>query len=378
MYFLFLRALKLYSTAFLEALRFANNNPLGLQRILFLCFIFPPFFLLQILHQIGLILDTIFFPNFKNQAREPSLFIIGIPRSGTTFIHRQLSKRLNCTTFSTWEALFAPSILEKYIIGILAQIDQLFGKIFSRSLNFFIKVLGGNFHKIHSVLLEEPEEDYLTLLPVASCFILLFAFPNSKELKNLISIDSFTQKEQHALLNYYQSIILRHRYFHKSSELFLSKNAAFSTWLPQLKKTFPKAKFILSIREPQTAISSQLSALKSARNTFGTDPRGTETQAIILAAFKAAYKSIYDFSRRSQAGSFALINQAQLRETPDEILNKALNSIGIEVSKKPLSVSKASKSSSHKHQTFTLEKSQIDPSIFEYYELILESFINNE
>ena len=100
--------------------------------------------------------------------------------------------------------------------------------------------------------------------------------------------------------------------------MFLSKNAAFSTWLPQLKKLFPNAKFILSIREPQTAISSQLSALKSARSLFGTDPSGTETQSIILESFKAAYKSIYNFSKGANSDSYALIHQeALLKSNPE-------------------------------------------------------------
>lgn len=378
MYFLFVRALKLYIVAFFEALRFTKNTPLSLRRVLFLLFLFPLFIVLQIVHQIGLIADTILFPNFKNQSSEPSLFIVGIPRSGTTFIHRQLSKALNCTTFSTWEAVFAPSILEKHCVRFLARTDQCFGRLFSRCLNFFIKVLGGNFHEIHSVLLEEPEEDYLTLLPVGASFILLFAFPNSKELKKLISFEHFSKREQHALLQFYKSVILRHRYFHKSQGLFLSKNAAFSTWLPQLKKTFPNAKYILSVREPHTAISSQLSALQSARNTFGTDPRGSETESIILDSFQAAYKGLYDFSKRSQAGTCALIDQAKLKGAPDAILRKTLDSLGIELALECLSTHQATKASNHKHHAFSIEKSKIDPSIFKYYELLSKTSINDE
>ena len=374
MYFLFFRAFKLYLSALIGAFKFDHTAPLRPIRILFLLFLFPLFILLQIVHAVGLTLDNVLFSGYKNRATNKALFVIGIPRSGTTFIHRRLSKCLDTTTFSTWEAIFAPSICEKYVFKGLAFIDRIFGKIVSQLINWVIKLVGGTFHDIHTVLLEEPEEDYLTLLPVGACFILLFAFPQSKELYKLIAFDKFSKKEQHAILNFYKSIIQRHLYFQKGNPLFLSKNAAFSSWLPYLKKIFPDAKFILSIREPQTAISSQLSALKSARQLFGTDPKGTLSQSIILEAFKHAYKSIYEFTKRNSSNDYALIHQEALLKAPNELLQNGLKTIGIAVPEAFQFTEDSNKASKHQHRAYSIEKAQIDSSIYKHFELLCERF----
>ena len=102
-------------------------------------------------------------------------------------------------------------------------------------------------------------------------------------------------REKTTILKFYRKNIQRHIYHRGADRLFLSKNAAFCTWLPDLKAHFPSAKFILSVRKPETAIPSQLKALNSARKIFGTDPKGILTQSIILDAFKKNYRALVNF-----------------------------------------------------------------------------------
>ncbi len=46
------------------------------------------FFTLYVIKTITLSLDAIFFPGFKNVEIKQPVFIIGHPRSGTTFMHK--------------------------------------------------------------------------------------------------------------------------------------------------------------------------------------------------------------------------------------------------------------------------------------------------
>ena len=51
----------------------------------------PLFVLLQAINGAGLMLDYLLFPDFRRvRVREP-LFVVGVPRSGTTFLHRLLA-----------------------------------------------------------------------------------------------------------------------------------------------------------------------------------------------------------------------------------------------------------------------------------------------
>lgn len=381
MQFLLLRSLKLFLHAYLEACCFNSKKqrPFSLNRVLFLVFIFPAFAVLQLIHCLGFLLDHLLYRKFKQQSCDKALFVIGIPRSGTTYIHRTLSKSMACTTFSTWEAILAPSIFQKKCLRLLSKLDGCLGSPFQKTLNFSIKKIGGNFHDIHSVSMNEPEEDYLTLLPIGACFILLFAFPNSQGLRKLTSLDNFTQEERTAIIGFYKENIQRHLYFHGLDTCFLSKNAAFSTWLPEIKKAFPKAKFLLSIREPKSALSSQLSSLKPARSVFGTDPSGATTQKIILESMEYAFQSIYSFTQNTDPKQRVIIDQQRLLHQPHSTLNEAMELLDLDIqslgtSEEPLPIHTKSK---HQHDNFAVNNDIIAGSVFENYQLILKDSIGS-
>ena len=76
-----------------------------------------------------------------------------------------------------------------------------------------------------------------------------------------------------------------------------------------LDSLFPKAQFILSIRDPKTAINAQLNALKPARNLFGTDPNGTLTKTIIHQSFGKNYASILHFLKTTSKRNASLFSK---------------------------------------------------------------------
>ena len=380
MYTLFYRSLKLYSFAYLGALRFnkKKQTPFSLKRLLFLTILFPLFLALQIIHQLSFVLDDFFFSKYKDHPCDKLLFIIGIPRSGTTFIHRTIATSLTTTTYSTWEAIFAPAICQKKCLGFLNTIDRFIGRPFARALNFIIRLFGDDFHNMHSVTLEAPEEDYLTLLPIGACLIALFAFPNSPELKSLIDFQNMADKEKSAILAFYKKNVQRHLYGKNENQLFLSKNAAFCTWLTELKSLFPEAQFILTIRNPKTSIHAQLNALKPARALFGTDPNGVLTKSIIQESFEKNYTSILNFLKSASTPKYALIQQEELREDSIGILTNAINQLTINLPIESIQLKASSNKTGNKKNTF-VSQDPIDLSILNIYNKIidLDSSINS-
>ena len=77
-------------------------------------------------NHLGLFLDEILFPNWKDEKIVQPLFIVGNARSGTTFLHRLLTQADNnkvFTTIRTWELLFAVSVTWKMLFWLLYKID---------------------------------------------------------------------------------------------------------------------------------------------------------------------------------------------------------------------------------------------------------------
>ena len=137
------------------------------RRWLVMALFWPLFVLLQAINGAGLLLDYLLFPDFRRvRVREP-LFVVGVPRSGTTFLHRLLAG--DCERFTTtalWELIFAPSITQRFFWRGVGRLDALVGAPLSRVFFRLERWVLGGLDDVHQTGLRDPEEDYLALLPV--------------------------------------------------------------------------------------------------------------------------------------------------------------------------------------------------------------------
>ena len=62
------------------------------RRILFLTVFFPIFTIVRLINWIGLKLDDLLARDYQQQEVQQPVFILGNPRSGTTFLHRLMAK----------------------------------------------------------------------------------------------------------------------------------------------------------------------------------------------------------------------------------------------------------------------------------------------
>ncbi len=248
----------------------------ALKRLLIFILVVPLFWILQILHWFGMLMDVFFYPSWKKTKVNSPVFITGIPRSGTTYLQRTLAKDKRFTSAVTWELLFAPSVSEKIFwknIGLhLRPLRAFLGR-----QKFLSKM-----EAIHSLKLDEPEEDFLFLLQLNACFVLIALFPSAKGLWRLSRFDEALPKwERKLIMNYYKVCVQKHLYFQDLVDdgrqyIYLSKNPTFASMTDSLQKTFNSAKFIVCARTPQKTVASQISSLKPAFELFGdaTLPEG--------------------------------------------------------------------------------------------------------
>lgn len=351
-----------------------DGAPLSGRRWLFLLLGYPAFFALQLLHWLGFLCDECFFAAYRKVAVKAPVFIIGIPRSGTTFLHRSLAEdREQFTSVSTWEALLAPSITERKLLGWLQGLDRFVGRPLHRLIKNGLRAASGGLDHIHEVGLSAPEEDYLCLLPAGACFILLLAFPFSPPLRRLGRLDAMPPVAQKRLLDFYKRILQRHLYCHPGKRL-LSKNAAFASWARALQIAFPDAKFLVCIREPAAALSSQLSSLAPARSLFASDPAGTTTIQIFTELYAHGYQSLARFIDSTEVSQAALIEQADMKTAPVEIIARALKQLNLEAAP-DLQALKPAAPSAHRHAPgdFSLDFEAIQHSMHPHYETMLQS-----
>lgn len=306
-----------YAAAFLPGRQ--GGTGLNGRRLLFLLCV-PLFLAVQLLHWLCLALDELLFPRYRRTAVVAPIFITGIPRSGTTYLHRALATDERFSVFTTWEVLLAPSVVQRRCIRAAATLDRWLGAPGHRLLTALTRRLGQGLDDIHPVALSAPEEDYLLLLPAASCFFLLLAFPSDPWLQKLPTPERLPAEQRQRLLAFYHRLLQRHLYAAPSDARLLSKNAAFAGWPPYLLARYPDASIVVCARHPDAALASQLKALTPARAVFGTDPDGRATEALFTALYHDFYLAIDAFVREASVKNVRIVIQEEMRGDSSAIL----------------------------------------------------------
>ena len=243
-------------------LAFTTNRdrliPLTPKRFLLQCLFIPALFLGWLLHALSFLLDDIFFRGYRRIEVKAPVFVVGIPRSGTTFLHRVLTEdREQFTTFQFWELVLAPSIIERKLVRAVARVDAALGGLGRKLLVRFDRWLLGGFRKMHHISLFTPEEDEWLLMHKLASGFLVFAFPFMEKVKHLLYFDELMASEDRKrIMAYYKRCVQRHLYVHGPEKRLLSKNPSFSAKISSIDETFPDAKIVCCVRNPYQAVPS--------------------------------------------------------------------------------------------------------------------------
>ncbi len=255
------------------------------------------FSLLNLLHILGHLTDEVIFSSYKSTAIKKPVFIIGIPRSGTTYLQRLLGHEQKFTTFTAWEAILAPSVTEKYFYQVLAWLARPLNLVFRQIREKLFRQMD----TIHKLGLQEPEEDFLLLLPILGCFLPAFLCPDSSHYWKLGYFDNKVPAwHKKRILNFYRCCLQKHIFFHGSEKRLLSKNPSYTSWSESLLTYFPDAQLIASTRSPQEAVPSQLSAMGPAMKLLGSGLLSENTQHKLIELLYNYYLQLGNIERNKR------------------------------------------------------------------------------
>ena len=292
-----------------------------------------PFFLAWLVIQwLGLLLDEILFRGYRRvEIREP-LFVIGPPRTGTTHLHHVLAADPGTTTFRTWECLFGLSVTTRYIGLGMSRLHRAVGAPFQKLGNWLGSTLFKRMEDIHPIRLDEPEEDFLALLPVLACFLIVIPLPTARWLWSVSRFDTdLGRREQQALLCYYRRAIQKHLYVFGRDRRFLSKNASFAGMVGGLLAEFPDARIIATVRDPIAVVPSQLSSLRPALELCGFASIPVRLRDDLIALLAYYYVNLKTKAAK-YPGRIAFIDNSELRYELEDSIRRAFGEIAAEPS----------------------------------------------
>ena len=292
----------------------------------------PFFCLLQLLHWLGFALDEIFFRGWRSVEVPQPLFVLGPPRSGTTHLHHVLALDERTTTFRTWECLFGLSVTGRVLLLGLGRLDRFFGRPFGRTGAWLGRRLLGGMNDVHPFALDAPEEDFLALMPVMQCFILVVTFPRAEWLWRTARLDETGgRREREALMGFYKACVQKHMYVFGRDRRFLSKNASFSGMAESLLQTFPDARILTTTRDPKKTVPSQLSSIEPGLGAvgFGRIPEDLRERLIDQLLF---YYRHLEKLAGERPDRIAIIDNDALRNELEHVVTAAFDTLGLQMS----------------------------------------------
>lgn len=215
-------------------------------------------------------LDRVFFPGFRDIEVRGSLFIVGLPRSGTSFLLESLGGDTDTfTSFQLWEMIFAPSIVQKKAWLEIQRLDQQFEGIGRRIVQRIEQLFFGRMEGVHSLRFNSLEEDEFLFVYLFRSIYLAYLFPELDAEHGLLEVDG---EGREAALRFYKACVQRHLYVFdpEGQKIFLSKNPGSLTRLGALQSTFKEGRFIHLSRPVEQVAPSTLS-LNSYLLSFFTE-----------------------------------------------------------------------------------------------------------
>jgi hypothetical protein len=310
-----------------------QKTQLTLRRVGVLLLLFPLFIIFKVLQVIGFAIDDLFYKDYQQQELSPPVFIIGNPRSGTTFLHRLLAKdEHNFSTIRTWEIFFAPSIFQRKLVWAIQAIDQKFGGVVQRWLVRQEQKTWFNNH-MHKVSLWEAEEDESLLLAIWESVFTSVFFPHPDLVRKYAMFDKgVPRRERRRIMRFYRACLRKHLYAHNSRKKFLSKNPAFSAKVASLYEFFPNAKIIYLVRNPLDTVPSLISWMTYQWSQFADPGDEYIYRDYLIRLAKEWYEYPLQQLEKAAPDSYEIIVYEELASDPRGVIMGMYEKFGFDMS----------------------------------------------
>jgi omega-hydroxy-beta-dihydromenaquinone-9 sulfotransferase len=325
-------------------------------KIVFYILFYILFLIIEIFNWLGFLCDEIFYRSYKKTDIKEPLFIVGMPRTATSFLFYVLSEdKDRFSAMKLWEILFAPSVTQKKFLIFLYKLDKLLNGFFLSILKKIDYEIFHRFKKIHSISLLNVEEDEYILMHNLSCSLLVFIFPKWSYIHSLIKFDQdLSESRKKRIMAYYRKCIQKHLYVFAPNKIYLAKSPSHTSKIDSLKNTFIGCKFIYMLRIPEECISSAIGMYQVYNKIFRTKAKA-ETLAEVTLSFADLWYTYTGIIEEMSKDTAIILKYDDVVKNPDKSIRRLYKLFGYQLSesfesKLALNAKRAeSYKSGHKH-----------------------------
>ncbi|MCA9564448.1 MAG: sulfotransferase, partial [Myxococcales bacterium] len=281
-------------------------------------------------------LDYVFFHKHRAVPVERPVFIIGNPRSGTTFFHSLMgldSKRF--THFQLWQTIF-PMLTQAAGFRLIGAIDRLFFRPVFRLIRRFDNWVFGGWDGIHKTGFWASEECETFFVFCWSSPGFYFLTPYVEAFPDVRYLDRDPPKKRRASKAFYRSMVQKHLHYSRRKDgtypRYLAKNVFLTGRLGCISEEFAESQFILLVRHPYEVIPSFVSMFSKPWSVHSPEiPRDSVYHRQLAQVVIDYYLDLEEHVRRLGPERVLVIRYDELVEDPKRVCEDAYKFLGEEI-----------------------------------------------
>jgi hypothetical protein len=300
-------------------------------------FVFTAYPLVELGVWSGLGLDELLYRGYHQQEVWEPIFIVGNPRSGTTFLHRLLAQdEWTFACMNTWEILFAPSIVARRVVKGLGALDDWLRNPCQKALAG-LEARWQDRNVMHWQAMCTPEED--EALQVHSFgSVLLPSF--GAMLDDARAFTFYDQRVPHEERTrqtaFYRRCLQRYLYSdgrhpEVDQRHYLSKNPAFTFRIDSLLEQFPDARFVYLVRNPLDVIPSLTSITQFVWNLLGDPIEYESLHDYVIEMAQNGYRYPLERLQHLSPERYAVVRFPDLVRDPEQTVAGIYERLGLEM-----------------------------------------------
>jgi hypothetical protein len=313
------------------SLAWREESPRARRRYLWVLLAWVP--LVAALHAVCFALDALLFPSLRRVRVRAPVFVIGHARSGTTLIHRLLSRDAGrFSAFMLYE-LYFPSLLQKKLIRAAARIDRRWlGGALARRVHAWEERRYAGMQGVHEMSLTHFEEDDIALYYSCASGFWITKLPYMGEL-DFYHVDAWPPARRRRLMRFYRECIRRQLALAGGERIHLSKNPVFAGRVESLIEAFPDARFVIPLRNPYETIPSLLKLMRrSWRRLRWSEERQRRCLAVLAEQSFETYLHPLEVLARHPETRHAVVDYRDAVEDPAKAIEGVYQRLGLPMS----------------------------------------------
>jgi hypothetical protein len=313
------------------ALAWREESPRARRRYLVVLLVWVP--LVASFHAVCFALDPLLFPSLRRVRVRAPVFVIGHARSGTTLIHRLMSRDEDrFSAFMLYE-LYFPSLLQKKLIRAGARFDRRWlGARVAARVHAWEERRYAKLRGVHDMGLTRYEEDDIVFYYSCASGFWITRLPYMGDL-DFYGVDRWPAPRRRRLMRFYAGCIRRQLALADDERIHLSKNPVFAGRVEALIEAFPDARFVIPLRNPYETIPSLLKLMRRSWRSLGWDEaRQRRCLAVLAEQSFETYLHPLEVLARHPETPCAVVDYRDAVEDPAKTIEDVYQRLGLPMS----------------------------------------------